>query len=411
MAKNFAAIYNGDNPSSALNQSFFVKEEVVKGVGIVPAAIDFLYTVSGGTVTFTQPKESSAHRSKRHNRNFIVQKTATEWSMPMYFNIDEDAIHTAQVDPAVRCLMRNMLGRETNSGTSYDFDAVTDPSKTMTIFANLDVTAEQVVGAVVESAELTFPGDGQAQATMNGFAKFVYHAGISKSVTANAANIVTVAAGEAYRFEVGAYVMIVEADGVTRSADTPTGSARRITAVDTVANTVTLDGAVLADADGTTDPVYLCYYEPVAPTGIDNPITGLVGSIAIDSMPDISCMRSMTVSITNNHEQINYCFGKAGLGDKVFVAGGRLDVTVSLELNLDADLAGWMQRLREFEAHDISLVLGNSSKRHLNILLPKVIFDVPSISVPESGAVPVTFEGLALESDEEAGDEITISYK
>lgn len=412
MAKNFAAIYGGGNPSSALNQSFFLKEELVKGTATIPTGSDFLYTLSGGSINFTQPKESSPHRSGRHNNNIIKQKTSTEWSLSTYFNIDADAAHTAQIDQAVRTLMKNTLGRETDTGTQYDYDAVTDPANTFTLFENLDHMAKQAIGCVVESAELQFPGDGQAQTNFSGFGKFVYHAGIAKlTADADTGNDVTVAPAEARRFDVGSYVMLVEADGVTRSDDTPDGSPRRITAIDTGTGVITLDGAVLADADGATADIYLCYYEPETPAGIDEPQTGLQGSLSIDTLSGLDCMRSATISLTNNHELINYCFGKEGLGDKVFVPGGRLDVSVSIELNLDADLAGWMQRLREFEAHAITLILGDNAQRHLNITMPRVIFDVPSISVPETGSIPVTFEGMALQSTLDAADEVTVSYK
>lgn len=412
MAKNFAAIYGSGNPSSALNQSFFLKEESVKGTASIPTGTDFLYTLSGGSINFTQPKESSPHRSGRHNNNIIKQKTSTEWSLSTYFNIDVDAAHGSQVDQAVRTLLKNTLGQETDTGTQYDYDAKVDPSKTFTLFENLDHMAKQAVGCVVESAELQFPGDGQAQTNYSGFGKFVYHAGIAKlTADANAGNDVTVAAAESYRFDVGSYVMLVEADGITRSADTPDGTPRRITAVNTTTGVITLDGAVLADADGSAADVYLCYYEPETPAGIDEPQTGLQGSLTIDTLAGLDCMRSATISLTNNHELINYCFGKEGLGDKVFVAGGRLDVSVSIELNLDADLAGWMQRLREFEAHAITLILGDSTARHLNVTMPRVIFDVPSITVPETGSVPVSFEGMALQSTLDAGDEVTVSVK
>jgi len=412
MAKNFAAIYGSGNPSSALNQSFFLKEEAVKGTASIPEGTDFLYTLSGGSVNFSQPKESSPHRSGRHNNNVIKQKTSTEWSLSTYFNVDVDAVHTSQVDSAVRTLLRNTLGQETNTGTQYDYDAKVDPSKTFTLFENLDHTAKQAIGCVVESAELQFPGDGQAQVNYSGFGKFVYQAGIAKlTVDADAGNDVTVAPTESYRYTVGAYVMLVEADGLTRSADTPDGIPRRITAINTTTGVITLDGAVLADADGVTNDIYLCYYEPETSVGIDQPQTGLQGSLTIDTLAGLDCMRSATISLTNNHELINYCFGKEGLGDKVFVAGGRLDVSVSIDLNLDADLAGWMTRLREFEAHAITLILGDSSKRHLNISMPRVIFDVPSISVPDTGSVPVTFEGMALQTVLDAGDEVKVSIK
>jgi len=43
--------------------------------------------------------------------------------------------------------------------------------------------------------------------------------------------------------------------------------------------------------------------------------------------------------------------------------------------------------------------------------MPRVIFDVPSISVPETGSIQVTLKGMALQSTLDAADEVTVSYK
>ena len=38
------------------------------------------------------------------------------------------------------------------------------------------------------------------------------------------------------------------------------------------------------------------------------------------------------------------------------------------------------------------------------------IFNVPAIPVPDTGSVPVSFEGMALQTALEAADEVTVTY-
>jgi len=408
--KNFAALYSGGSDSSALNQSFFLKAEVNRGAMVFPVGTDFLFSLSGGSVNYAQTFISSPHRSGRHNNNIVKEKTSTEWNLPLYLNIKQGVAYGSCIDVAVKALWTSALGRARDTGTALVYDAAIDPATTFTIFENLDVMAKQAVGCFVNQTEVSLPGDGQAQITFSGNAKTVFHAGIGKSIIDNDAGntFEFVDAEEVKRFDVGAAVMIVEADGSTRSADTAT--ARKIVSRDEIAGTVTLDGAVLADADGSTNPVYLCYWEPMSSVGIDEPQTGLVGSISIDTLPTLSCVRSATVTLANNHELVDYCYGTDGLSGPLFVPGGRLEATMSVEMNLNAQLVEFMKRIRSFEGHAIELICGDVANRHFKLEMPRVIFQVPAISVPESGSVPVSFEGTCLQSSLDAADEVTASY-
>lgn len=407
MAKNFASIYSGGNDSSALNQSLFFKLEPTRGTLTAPTATDFLFVLGGGAVNFAQPFEASPHRSMRHNLNVIKQKTTTEWSFSTLWNIKQSVAYGLCIDASLRLLLKSLLGKETDTTSAFEYDSGNDPAVTFSVFENLDHMAKQASGCFVQSAEMTFPGDGMSQAAWTGAGKTVVHAGIGKSIIANIANTITLQTGESRRFDVGAKVMIVEADGVTRSADTIV--ARTVTAVDHLTDIVTLDGAVLADADGSVTPIYLCYWEPTALTAIDEPQTGLVGSFSIVNLPTQSCIRALTLSINNNHELADYCYGTDGLSGALFTPGARLEVNATIELNLNAPLVEFMQRVREFEAQDLQLILGSAAARHLTVDLPKVKFNVPAISVPDQGSIPISFEGLCLASSESAADEVKLT--
>jgi len=406
--KSFAAAYNQTSDSSGIVQSFYVKQETTRGVFVPPLGTDFLFTLAGGGITASQALNSSQHRSDRHNNNFIKEKRVEEFSLSTYFNIDITAVDgNSAIDTPMKVLWRSALGH-TEVGGSNEFiaNASVAPNITFTMLENGDSWGKQLIGGFIESCEIQLPGDGQAQASWSGAGGGSRLVGIGKSTVANTGNIVTVQAGEGLRFPVGGYVMIIEADGVTRSADTPSGSARRVVSVS--GDAITLDGAVLADADGSTNPIYLCYYEPTGATGIDNPETGLVGEISSSLLPAGYCFRSLTIALANNHERVDYCFGADGLDDPFFIPAGRLDVTVTAELNMSKALVGFYNRIVANEGVDIEAILGDSTDRHYKFTMPRVIFQVPAIEVPESGSIPVSFEGLSYQSALQAADEIEV---
>lgn len=410
MAKNYPSLYTSGNDAIALEQKIFIKKETVRGTIVLPAGSNFLYHISGGSINFTQAVESSPHKSGRHHNSVIAQKTTTEWTLPTFFNIDTSlgAPGSAEIDTAVRALHESMFGYEDSSAGAV-YDTRTPPDITFTMMEIGDIWAKQAPGCFVESANMTFPGDGQAQVEWAGRGKTVLLVGIGKSTTLNdGGNTVTVQAGEGKRFPIGAKVMIIDSTNA-KSADTPAGSARTVTGV--VGDVVTVDGAVLADSDGTGSPVYLVYFEPETPTAINDPQTGLQGSVTITGFGLIdNCVRAMSINAVNNHEVQDFCYGEEGLGGPLFTPGGRFTAEVSMELNLNKELVAFLNNLREFAGDEIELILGDASGRHLKIELPKVIFPVPEIAVPETGTIPVTFTGNAYQSALDAADEITLSY-
>lgn len=411
MAKDYAAIHASANDSIALEQKIFIKEESTRGVLAAPVGADFIYSLSGASVNFTQPVESSPHRSGRHHTSVIKQKTTTSWTIPTFFNIDTTlgAAALTEIDPGMRVMYKSLMGKEDVSGGSPVYTSGVDPAITFSIFEIGDQWAKQAPGSFVESGNASFPGDGQAQIEWAGSSKTSYTVGIGKSqIDNNGGNTVTVGTGEGERFPVGAMVMLVEADGVTRSADTPDGSPRVVTSVS--GDVVTLDGAALAAADGSVADVYLVYYEPESPVAINDPQVGLVGSIAIVGLSSTDCVRSASINMVNNHELQDFCYGEEGLGGRLFTPGGRFTAEVSMELNLNKELVGFLNNIKDFAGEDITLILGDAAGRHLQIEVPKAIFPVPEISVPDTGTIPVTFTGNAYQTALDAADEVTISF-
>lgn len=409
MAKNTASIYNFGGDSSALEQRFYIKQETTKGQLIAPQNADYLWTLGGGSVTFNQPFESSPHRSGRHHTDIIKKKKETSFSLSTYFNIDETlgAASSAEVDAGLRTLFKSLLGYEDlTAGAVYNSSSA--PDITFTIMEVGDRWARQCRGGFVQGGNMQFPGNGEATIEWSGNAVEALLIGIGKStVNNNAGNTVVVQAGEGKRFRVGGLVMLIEADGTTRSADTVAGSSRTITAIST--DTITLSGAVLADADGSVTPVYLSYYEPSAPAAINNPVTGLVGSASIVGLSS-QCFRSASVNIQNEHELVDYCYGSDALSSPFFVPGSRLTAEVSIEMNLNNAVIGFFNEVSAFEAKDLQLILGSASGRRFVFDAPNVKFPVPAFAVPDTGSIPVTFTGNAYQTALDAADEVTCSF-
>lgn len=411
MAKNFATIYNSNNDSIALESQFFIKEETTRGQLIAPTGADALRVLAGASINLQQPKESSPQRSGRHHSTIIKQKKLTEWTLPALVNIDTSVGQgTTELDPAMRVLLESTFGRETVPAAVV-YDAQNAPDLTFSLYENGDMMARQASGCFVNSFSLDAPGDGNAQYEFAGQGKDALYIGIGLTQSDNnAGNDVTLVAGDGEKFEVGGLVMLVEADGVTRSADTPDGSPRTITAI--VGDVVTLDGAVLADADGSGADIYLSYYEPETPVSIDDIQTGLEGSITIDNLTSVGCVRSFNLSVENNHTIYDNCYGEDGLGGNLFAPGGRIDVSIEMELILSKDKLGYLINKKEFTADDITFILGDATTRHLWINMPKVVFDLPNIETPEDGVVPLQLSGgMALETGYLLGDEISYQYR
>lgn len=411
MAKNYAAIYNSTGDSSALNQRVFLKLEPTRGVMTIPGNSDFVYQLGGSSLNFSQPINPSPVRSDRDNVSTIKEKKSLEWSLPSLVMINTllGTPQSAEVDPAIRLLYKSGLGSEDLVGGAK-YNSSTIPDVTFSYFEIGDMWAKQARGCFVDQIEISLPGDGQSQHNFSGMGAESLLVGIGKSTANNTANTLTLQAGEGSRFPVGSKIMLIESNGTTLSADTPTGTARTVTSK--TGDVLTVDGAVLADADGSGvgAPLYVVYFEPQAPVAINDPQTGLQGTFVSTSIPGNPCIRAATITIANQHEAVNYCWGEDALSGALFVPANRLNVTVSIEMNLNHNLVEFYNAVQTFEAQDLVFRLGDTSKRYLEIEMPKVIFNVPQISVPDTGSIPVSFEGTAYASAGGAGDAIQVRF-
>jgi len=409
MAKNYATIYNSGNDSISLEQRFYLKEETTRGTLASPMGSDFFFHLPGGQISFAQPFESSPQRSGRHHSKIIKKKKTAEWNFSTYFNLDLSvAAGITELDQSLRTLWTSLLGVETIPG-GVVYTPATAPDLTFSLYEVSDKWSRQSPGAFVQGGNATLPGDGEAMIEWSGNAKTAYVIGIAKSTAANTTNDIVLESGEASRMMIGGSIMIIEADGTTRSADTPDGSPRTITAVDEGTDTITVDGAVLTDADGSVTPIYVSYYEPESPTAVSDNLEGLTGSVSIVGLSQ-TCFRSLNINMQNNHELVDYCYGEDGLGGALYVPGDRLTTELSLSMNLNDNTLPFFVDTTQFVAKNITAILGDATGRHVKFEIPNAYFQVPAFAVPDTGSIPMEFSGTAYETAFEAADEVTVSY-
>ena len=365
---------------------------------------DFLLYTTGGP-TFNQPIESSPHRSARFNSSFVKQKKVVEAAFQTLVNMEGSAGDS--IDTAVRLLWTSLLGNETvNAGVSIDYRQAI-PNKLFSMVRVSTIFVEYYTGSYVKDMTLTFPGDGPATEdwTAGGADRLI--AGISQVDGAVAANdTLTVNDGHECRTDVGAPVMIVGADGRTITAGID--GSLTVLAINETLNTMQLSAAVDAEDDG-----YIVPWHPgaVQQTARDNIFTDIEGEFRFNyKTPSAAiCVTNIVLTFTNNHTDVNNCFGTST--NQGFVAGGRLDINLAVTFDLSNENFGEVVKSSKFAGFCPEIILGTTSGRHLRITAERWIPAVPPIELPEEGTTPVTLEGLLYESAPGAKDPILVSYR
>jgi len=363
---------------------------------------DFLLHTTGGP-TFSQPIESNAHRSGRFHAGIIKKKKVAEFDFDTYINMAGAA--GASIDTAVRMLWTQLLGVEEALANVIRYKQGL-PNFYFTLVRVSTIFAEYYTGAYVRTGTLT--ADGSSPATMKwaGKASKALIAGIAKSVAGCAAvDTVPVTAGEESRFEAGAPVMVVAADG--RTIIEGFDGTLLVASIDEVAHNVVLGAAVTVPAGG-----FLTFWHPGAcgTTGKDAIYTDLVGSLKLRSAGAAVDVSNFALEIGNEHNDLDSYFGKdANAG---FVAGNRCTMKLTVTADLSNENFGELVKLRGFGGLDPVFLLGDpTTGRALRIAASKWIPAVPSIEVPESGTTPVTLEGNLFESTPGAKDPVVVSFE
>ena len=397
MSKNFKIIYESGADSSATEQKMFLKLETEKGEFVTPQETDFFYHMGGG-INHEQPFEPSKQKSGRHNLSTIKKKETTSWSLTTYLNQN----NTQGVDTPIMTLLKSLLGNEI-SGPPLRYNSLIRPNISFTLLEVSDLWSKQAPGSFVMGAGLKFPGDGESTIEWSGNSKTTQFAGIGK-IASISGNDVTLEGEDLEGFTSGALVMIIKADGTTRSTDTVGGSARTIDKADFDNGVATLSGGTLGDVAAGD---YLTYYEPERAIASTESIIGLTGNLKVGAK--IIPIRNFEVNIQNNHELHDYYYGTAGLGPKLFSASKRLLVEPTTQVNVDKESFAVIAGSKRLKDQGLTITLGDEGSSRLVVALPKVRLKVPNFTVPDEGSIPVDYQGTALATSEDLADEVTIT--
>lgn len=367
---------------------------------------DYL-VMTKGSHKFTQPRNVSKVRSGRQPVSTIKGKKMLEGEIETYVNIDT-SLGAPAIDTALKLLIKQLLASQvTVPSVSESFSQLQAPSSYVSIYETTNVTGAIMNGCYAKSLEISLPGDAEAMF------KFAYKGRDEKACTiaqASAAVVSSAAfitnAGESRNFEIGAYVMVVDNDGRTVVAGGD--GTLKVSALTHGSNTVTLNTTVSCDDDS-----FLVPYDPYVLGGLggtNSPLIGLEGSVSFDNgSTTIDAIRSCTIKIDDQKEDLDKYYGSdSNLG---YVISNVANVAVTVEINMTAQQYNKILRIKDDARFALKVVLGNASGRRLEVIMPVVQFSTPAVDIPETGSVPVTFEGFALQSAPGALDAITLSYK
>lgn len=366
------------------------------------AGADFLL-MTKASMKVAQPFEMSPHKSGRQASSTIKKKISADGDVECLFNLSTGAL---AIDTAVALLLETILGRKTVSGAAITFDAGQAPNKYFTAVQGSNIFGRSFNGGYGKSLTMSFPGDGEAKFTVPVKFRNGLYASIGKinGAVNNSANVI-LENGESPRFDVDARVMVVDADGrtVLYGAD---GSLKVNSRTD-AAHTLVLSGAVTVGDNGFVVPFMPHVFDQVA---IDNPVTGLQGSVSLDGgSTTIEEIRSAEVVFDPKVEDLDKFYGSSTNMGRV--VSDRAEIKVKVELTMSASQMHRIVQSKEFLALGVKIVLGPADGRRVEITLPKVLFSVPPMELPDSGSVVATLEGVCLQSASGRLDAISIAYK
>jgi hypothetical protein len=364
---------------------------------------DWFWTTKMG-IKHSQDFEMSKHKSGRQPSNIIKKKKMLEGDVELYVNMAGGS--TVDIDDSVALLLQCVFGQKTVGANSISFDQKQPPSTYFSILQGNNTFNRVANGCYVKNFTITLPGDGEASMkfTMKGRESKECSIGkVNGPVTASTSVILE--NGEAGNFEPDCRVMIIDADGRTVLAGVDGGL--KVNAVDLTTHTLTLSSSITC-LDGSFVAPWLPHVFGFG--GIDNPVTGLQGSVSFDGgATTIEEIRSVEISVDPKTEDLDNYYGTDT--NRGYVVGDRSEISVKVEMNLSASQFKKIQQSRRFESFSMKVVLGPANGRRLEIECPKVMYKIPGVEIPDTGTVPVTFEGFALQQVLGSLDAVLLSFK
>lgn len=361
-----------------------------------------LYTAGGPK--FSQPVESNPHRSGRFHAGIIRKKTMVDFDIDALINMTGTAGDS--LDTAYRVLMENIFGSETVIASTAIIYKQSIPCFYFSLVKVSTIFGEYYTGGYAKDWTLSIAGDAPGTQKFTGRAGSMVEAGLAQiNGAVSASTDVILDAGLTDRYDVGAPVMAVMADGRTIVAGVD-GSIT-IVSIDKLLNKLVLSAAISVDDNG-----FIAPWHPgaVQQTNRDNVYTDLVGSFKFDPSGSEIDTTSIELTVANNHIDLDNRFGKKD--NAGFVAGNRVDMNLSVGFDLSNENYAQIVQAKKFGGFSPEIVIGDAaSGRHLKIAIKKWIPSVPPKELPENGTTPITMEGALYQSTPGARDPISVEFR
>lgn len=367
--------------------------------GLFPVATDAIEHTDA-KITFNIPRDDAAHRSGRSLVVRLSKKKDAKFTFESYI-VPADPSGSDPVLPDMHSFLVSAIGSvDTTDPAVIKYKLTKSTTTSIRMLEEGTHFSRVIFGCVTDNATFTLPGDGKAMFKCDGFAQDVVTAGQSTlSAPVAAANVLVVQTGEGARYDVGAYVDVIDAaTGNTRLA-----AARMITAIS--GDSLTVAGAAITAA---TDDIVVGAAPDYTATSSANALLGLRGQFTTGLMGTVDAqLISAEIGIKNNYTQKNFVYGSAEtLG---FIADKRRAVSIKLDVLLTRDNFEFYQNNTKFIADNLQITLepqdipapsfATTAGRTFTFIFPKVEFNVPALEQPSDGYVKLTLTGVALASD------------
>lgn len=367
--------------------------------GLFPTGTDAIEHTTA-SVDFTIPRDASATRSGRSVVTRLSGKRQVKFSLESYIipGTPDGSQHPTLPDSHLLMLSAFGICNQTNPAV-IEYQLGHASTNSIRVLEEGTHMSRLAYGCVIDTLTFTLPGDGKAMMKAEGFGQDVKVAGQTLiAATATATNVLTLTTGEGARFEVGAYVDVIDAtDGSTRIA-----AARQISAADT--SSITVGGAAITAAIGS---IVIGAAPDFSADSSADALLGLQGTFTTALMGTVDCqLMSAEISIKNNYTQKDFLYGTSEICG--FIADKRRDVSIKLEVLLTKDNFEFYMNNKQFLADNLSITLApqdipapinSATGRTWTFSFPRVEFNVPAIEMPADGYMKLTLDGVAMAVD------------
>jgi hypothetical protein len=297
----------------------------------------------------------------------------------------------AGVAPDVRAFFLGaQMGETIVGGTSVTY-ACNNTLVPFAILRDVEIASQLAHGCIVETLTLSGDGTGASMMSAAGRASYAVRTGTTTLSANEAAAQTVLSVTDASVFEVGGYIQV--------GADNNSGNGYRVTAVDTVADEITVTPGLVTGASN-NDVV-----APIIPTGsvAGSPVSGIIGSATVGGAAIEITGYSVTIAneFTTNQEK----YGAASY-DRAMLADRRVEGSLTC-FGTRSNLLRWIES-RQIGTQAIVINVGDTAPRRMEIALPYSQLMVANLDVPETEQVMFELPFKALKST--GNDELTVKY-